>query len=124
MGPEVTSSEIESLRRRLADLETEVRSIALTGVCVEDNHIAASRRGLNVTAYGPEMEVKWAHSTSRMRERILFLWGEMALQYFGLDEESYWPQLARCANSEAFLQRNKWFLESVLNYNVQEEESF
>ena len=59
-------------------------------------------RGLNVDVLGPDTDVKWARSSDRMRERILFLWGEMALRHYGVDQEMSWPQLARAADSEAF----------------------
>ena len=95
--------EVESLKLRLSDLENEVRSIALTGYSREDNRIAASGRGLNVTELGIDTDIRWARSSDRMRERILFLWGEMALRHYGVDQEMSWPQLARAADSEAFV---------------------
>ena len=54
------------------------------------------------------------HGSSRMRERILFLWGEQGLKWFGLSEEQYWPQIARAADRETFLVRHKDFLENAL----------
>lgn len=53
------------------------------------------------------------HYNGRMRERILFLWGEEGLQWFGISEEKYWPQLASSIDSEKCLTRHKNILNQV-----------
>lgn len=141
--------EIDKLRLRIVELENteQKRNQNLSCSCTED-HITTCSPGLQgSTTQGceaPEVtgmaedsaQVRGVaqsrrrnqHSgmedpryNSRMRERILFLWGEQGLKWFGLDEEMYWPQLARSADSEAFLQRNKRFLESVFDNADQEK---
>ena len=56
---------------------------------------------------------------SRMRERILFLWGEQG--WFCLDKSMYGAEHALSDDSEAFLERNKGFLEILLDKTDQEK---
>jgi hypothetical protein len=51
------------------------------------------------------------HYSSRMRERILFLWGQSGLKWFGLREEQARPELDLSRHSDEFLERNKRFLD-------------
>ena len=51
------------------------------------------------------------HYSSRMRERILFLWGQSGLEWFGLREEQARPELDLSRHSDEFLERNKRFLD-------------
>lgn len=149
IGSERMLIEVEKLRLRIVDLEnTEEKKNQKLSCSCTGNHITTCRPGRQgSTTQGCEApEVRGMtedsakvqgvgqsqrrnqHSgmedpryNSRMRERILFLWGEQGLKWFGLDEEMYWPQLARSADSEAFLQRNKRFLESVFDNADQEK---
>ena len=61
------------------------------------------------------------HSSTRMRERLLFCFGEQGLRFFGLTEDMYAAQLARSADTEQFLLRNKRFLEDTLTVDVSPE---
>ena len=61
------------------------------------------------------------HSSTRMRERLLFCFGEQGLRFFGLTEDMYAAQLARSADAEQFLLRNKRFLEDTLTVDVSPE---
>jgi hypothetical protein len=128
------SVEIEDLKLRVAHLErTHLQMNAGMGILAGE---AASQATLKedtiqigastvvasklsdsalISQENPHSGMEDPRSNARMRERILFLWGETGLQWFGLEEDQYWPQLARSADSEAFLQRNKRYLESTLS---------
>jgi len=53
------------------------------------------------------------HYSGRMRERILFLWGQQGFTWFGLREDQAGPELDLLRNSEGFLERNKRFLDKT-----------
>lgn len=61
------------------------------------------------------------HYNGRMRERILFLWGEEGLQWFGISEEKYLPQLASSIDSEKCLTRHKNILNQAWLEQLVEE---
>lgn len=126
------SMEIEDLKERVALLERTAAQMhsskerLVVGTAsqsslkedpiqvVESTGVTSETRGSSGTN-NPHSGMEDPRSNARMRERILFLWGEQGLQWFGLKEDQYWPQLARSADSEAFLQRNKCYLESILS---------
>jgi len=60
------------------------------------------------------------HYSSRMRERILFLWGQSGLKWFGLREEQARPELELSRHSDEFLERNKRFLD--LTYRTSDDD--
>lgn len=126
---------VEDLRMQVEALQRDVEFMALTGYSQEDNRLV-SASGDSVQRYaqvrkestevrlGPAAEppgpvlnphsgMEDPRSSSRMRERILFLWGETGLRWFGLEPGIYQQQLARSADQQAFISRHKWFLESI-----------
>jgi hypothetical protein len=60
------------------------------------------------------------HYSSRMRERILFLWGQSGLKWFGLREEQARPELDLSRHSDEFLERHKRFLD--LTYRTSDDD--
>lgn len=69
----------------------------------------------------PALRQDSPHASTRMRERLLFCFGEQGLRFFGLTEDMYAAQLARSADAEQFLLRNKRFLEDTLTVDVSPE---
>jgi len=132
---------VEDLRMQVEALQKNVEFMALTGYSREDNRLV-SASGDSVQRYVPAREestevrlgpaavehpgsasnlqdgMEDPRYSSRMRERILFLWGETGLRWFGLEPDIYQQQLARSADQHAFISRNKWFLESIYNVDA------
>lgn len=119
--------DLENLRLRVMHLESANQDITSCSSSADTR--IASRMSLQVVSApvceegggNPHSGMEDPRYNSRMRERILFLWGEQGLQWFGLDKDIYRAQHALSDDSEAFLQRNKGFLEILLDNSDHEK---
>ena len=131
---------VADLRLQVEALQKDVESMALTGYSREDNCLVSASynsvqkcvqlqeesaeidvepdAGGKQPASYPYTGMEDPHYSSRMRERILFLWGETGLRWFGLEPDIYQSQLARSADQHAFVGRNRWFLESIYSVDA------
>jgi len=126
---------LDELRNRVAELEASLSSMsssrgsshqqpATRAKTTQQQRGSASQPRSDYHRWlhsDPALRRDSPHSSTRMRERLLFCFGEQGLRFFGLTEDMYAAQLARSADAKQFLLRNKRFLEDTLTVDVSPE---